>query len=102
MTNLKQFIATQNEELEVRIVSFSYKKGIPADPNGNGGGYVFDCRAINNPGRYERFKNVTGLDDPVIDFFKEDGEMEWFLSPIYKMVDGHVKRYIDRKFTHLM
>ncbi len=102
MINLKQFADTRKDELEIRVVSFSYKKGIPTDPSGNGGGYVFDCRAINNPGKFERFNNVTGLDQPVIEFFKEDGEMDVYLESIYKLVDSHVKRYIERSFTHLM
>ena len=102
MINLKQFADTRKDELEVRVVSFAYKKGIPSDPSGNGGGYVFDCRAINNPGKFERYNNVTGLDEPVIEFFKEDGEMDVYLESIYKLVDSHVKRYIERSFTHLM
>ena len=102
MINLKQFADMRKDELEVRVTSFAYKKGIPSDPSGNGGGYVFDCRAINNPGKFERYNNVTGLDEPVIQFFKEDGEMDVYLESIYKLVDSHVKRYIERSFTHLM
>ncbi len=70
--------------------------------SGNGGGYVFDCRAINNPGKYERYNNVTGLDEPVIKFLEEDGEIVDFLNNIYPIVDRHVKRYIERSFTSLM
>jgi RNase adaptor protein for sRNA GlmZ degradation len=102
MVNLKQFADATKRELEVRVVSFAYKKGIPDDPSGNGGGYVFDCRAINNPGKYERYNNVTGLDEPVIKFLEEDGEIIEFLNNIYPLVDRHVKRYIERKFTNLM
>lgn len=102
MMNLKQFADTQKDELKVRVMSFSYKNGIPSDSSGNGGGYVFDCRAINNPGKFERYSNATGLDRPVIDFLEEDGEMAQYLDSIYKLVDNHVKRYIDRSFTNLM
>lgn len=102
MVSLKQFIDTQKRELRVRVFSFSYKKGIPNDISGNGGGYVFDCRAINNPGKFERYNNVTGLDEPVIKFLEDDGEMVDFLKNIYPLVDKHVKRYIDRGFTDLM
>ena len=102
MTELKQFADTQKRELKVRIYSFAYKKGIPDDSSGNGGGYVFDCRAINNPGKYERYNNVTGLDEPVIQFLEEDGEMPEFLDCIYPLVDRHVKRYMERGFTDLM
>lgn len=102
MVGLKQFADTKKRELEVRVMSFAYKKGIPSDPSGNGGGYVFDCRAINNPGKYERYNNVTGLDEPVIKFLEEDGEITAYLDSIYKLVDAHVKRYMERDFTNLM
>jgi aminoglycoside/choline kinase family phosphotransferase len=102
MVNLKQFVDTQKRELIVRVFSFAYKKGIPNDISGNGGGYVFDCRAINNPGKFERYSNVTGLDEPVIKFLEDDGEILDFLKNIYPLVDKHVKRYIDRGFTDLM
>lgn len=102
MTELKQFADSQKRALEVRVFSFAYKKGIPNDTSGNGGGYVFDCRAINNPGKFERYNNVNGLDEPVIKFLEEDGEMVEFLDSIYPLVDRHVQRYIDRDFTDLM
>ena len=88
--------------LEVKVVSFAYKKGIPNDPSGNGGGFIFDCRAINNPGKYERFNHFTGLDEPVIRFLEDDGEITTFLGHVYSLVDASVKRYIDRGFTNLM
>lgn len=102
MINLKQFAEPQKRELEVRVYSFAYKKGLPDDPSGNGGGYVFDCRAINNPGKYERYNNVTGLDEPVIKFLEEDGEIVTFLNHINPLIDQHVKRYMERHFTNLM
>lgn len=102
MVNLKQFADTQKRELRVRVFSFAYKKGAPNDVSGNGGGYVFDCRAINNPGKFERYKNVNGLDEPVIKFIENDGEMKLFLDNIFPLVDSHVKRYMERNFTDLM
>lgn len=88
--------------LKVRIFSFSYKKGIPDDLSGNGGGYVFDCRSTHNPGRYEPYKRLTGLDEPVIRFLEEDGEIITFLESVYRLADAHVERYIQRGFTDLM
>jgi aminoglycoside/choline kinase family phosphotransferase len=88
--------------LVVRIFSFSYRKGIPEDESGNGGGYVFDCRSTHNPGRYEPYKQLTGLDEPVIRFLEDDGEILTFLDSIYKLADAHVARYIQRGFTSLM
>lgn len=88
--------------LVVRVYSFSYKKGIPEDPSGNGGGYVFDCRSTHNPGRYEPYKKLTGLDEPVIRFLEDDGEIVDFLQHVYALADHHVVRYIQRGFTSLM
>ena len=90
------------QKLVVSVFSFSYKKGIPSDPSGNGGGYVFDCRSTHNPGRYEPYKQLTGLDQPVIDFLEKDGEILLFLKNIYKLAEVHVERYLERGFTHLM
>lgn len=88
--------------LKVRVFSFSFHKGIPEDSTGNGGGYVFDCRSTRNPGRYEPYKKMTGLDEPVIRFLEDDGEILTFLESIYKLADMHVSRYIQRGFTDLM
>jgi len=88
--------------LVVRVYSFSYHKGIPKDDSGNGGGYVFDCRSTHNPGRYEPYKKLTGLDEPVIRFLEDDGEILSFLESVYHLADAHVRRYIQRGFTNLM
>ena len=87
--------------LTVTVYSFSYKKGIPEDTSGNGGGYVFDCRSVHNPGKYDRFRQLTGLDEPVIRFLEEDGEILRFLDHVYALVDAHVVRFLERGFTHL-
>ena len=88
--------------LVVKVFSFSYTKGIPEDESGNGGGYVFDCRSTHNPGRYEPYKKLTGLDDAVVRFLEDDGEILTFLDSVYKLADNHVRRYIQRGFTSLM
>lgn len=87
--------------LTVTIYSFSFRRGIPADDSGNGGGYVFDCRSTHNPGKYDQFKPFTGMDAPVIEFLEADGEILTFLNSVYALVDHHVERFIERGFTHL-
>ena len=87
--------------LTVTIYSFSFKRGLPVDESGNGGGYVFDCRSTHNPGKYEQYKTLTGLDQPVIDFLEQDGEILTFLESVYALVDHHAERFIERDFTNL-
>ena len=94
-------VIQDDHRLEVHVYSFAYKKGIPADTTGNGGGYVFDCRSVNNPGKYEYYRQFNGTDPEVIKFLEDDGEVNVFLDSVYKLVDAHVQRYIERKFTHL-
>lgn len=88
--------------LVVRIFSFSFHRGIPEDESGNGGGYVFDCRSTHNPGRYKPYQKLTGLDEPVIRFLEDDGEITAFLRHVYAIADTHVERYMERGFTDLM
>lgn len=103
LVDLKQFTDDlQKRSLTVKVMSFAYKKGIPDDTSGNGGGFVFDCRAVNNPGKYERYKPFNGLDEPVRTFLEEDGEIFTFLEHCNALVDASVKRYMERGFTNLM
>ncbi len=103
LVDMKQFSEDlQKRTLTVRVVSFAYKKGIPNDTSGNGGGYVFDCRAVNNPGKYERYKQFNGLDKPVVKFLEDDGEILTFLKHARSLVDATVRRYKERGFTSLL
>jgi aminoglycoside/choline kinase family phosphotransferase len=87
--------------LTVHIRSFSYKNGIPDDDSGNGGGFVFDCRGILNPGRLEEFKSKTGRDKPVQEFLLHKTKMPSFLQHVYSIVDISVEDYIQRGFSSL-
>ena len=89
--------------LTIHLNSFSYiKSGIPSDHTGHGGGFVFDCRFLNNPGRKEEFKTLTGKDRSVILFLESQPEMEKFLRNVYDIIDPAVENYIERGFTDLM
>lgn len=90
------------ESLEVLVTSFSFKKGIPDDPSGNGGGYVFDCRALPNPGKIEFYRSYTGMDKEVVDFFSDKPQVPDFLSAAYRLADAHLERFLERGFTHMM
>ncbi len=88
--------------LTMRVTSFSYRKGIPADPSSNGGGFVFDCRGIHNPGRYDEYKQLTGKDKEVIQFFNEKTNINEFSKQTIDMVEPTIKSYLERGFNHLM
>ena len=98
---LPMFVRVESKELTVDVVSFSYKRGIPDDISGNGGGFVFDCRAIHNPGRYEPYKKLTGMDAPVIEFLEKESNIAEFLENAYALVDNMVDTYKKRGFTHI-
>ncbi len=89
--------------LTINLNSFSYKKeGIPEDKSGNGGGFVFDCRFIYNPGREEEFKSLTGKDEKVIRFLDSRKEMKEFLVNVFNIIDPAIENYSGRHFTDLM
>jgi RNase adaptor protein for sRNA GlmZ degradation len=106
MINSKQyapFDKTKAEKSPLKIVisSFSYKKGLPEDNTEHGGGFVFDCRAIENPGRYQPYAHQTGQDEQVINFLRNKTNVEEFLMHVYHLVDQSVENYIDRNFEFL-
>ena len=94
--------ATEQTPLVVTINSFSYRKGIPEDLTGNGGGFVFDCRGILNPGRMDKYKPFHGKDKEVKDFLEQETRMPEFLNSVFDVVDVSVEDYLRRGFAHLM
>jgi len=103
VNKFKPVQATDSTPLIVKINSFSYlKTGYPKDASDNGGGFVFDCRGVLNPGRIEEFKQQTGRDKPVIDFLEQQTKMPDFLNSVYNLADIAVEDYIKRGFSSLM
>lgn len=89
--------------LTVRINSFSFhKSGIPEDMSGNNGGFVFDCRFLPNPGREEQYKEQTGMDTPVIEYFSQYHIISEFLGYVFKIADAVINNYQERNFSHIM
>ncbi|HEU0052674.1 MAG TPA: RNase adapter RapZ, partial [Longimicrobium sp.] len=87
--------------LTVQVGSFSYKHGYPEDQGGHGGGYVFDCRAIHNPGRYAEYVDLCGCDDPVVEFLAQMPEVEEFWGHVRGLIEHQVGVYLTRGFTSL-
>jgi len=96
----KPFILPKNQ-LTISIQSFSYKKGVPNDPSENGGGFVFDCRGLSNPGRLPEYRSFTGLDKIVIDYLEQYPEVEKFQKNVREIVSISIEEYLKRGFNHL-
>lgn len=94
--------ANEQTPLVIEISSFSYKKGIPVDDSENGGGFVFDMRGILNPGRFDDYKKLSGLDKPVQDFLEQRTKMNEFLNSVWDLIDITVEDYLKRDFKNLM
>jgi aminoglycoside/choline kinase family phosphotransferase len=97
-----QAIASEADNLVVRIFSFSFHHELPKDETGNGGGFIFDGRGLPNPGREERFKSLTGQDAPVIDYLNQQESVHQFLASVFTLIDATVENYQQRGFKNLM
>ena len=99
---LQELAAPEASGLTVRIFSFSFHHAAPTDESGNGGGFVFDARALPNPGREERFRTLTGQNDAVIEYLSREESVSAFLSHVIALVDASVATYRRRGFSSLM
>lgn len=91
----------EGAKLEITINSFSYKTGLPKDKTEHGGGYIFDCRGILNPGRFAAYKHLTGQNILVQEFLQKETKMKEFLDHAFAMVSINVEDYLSRDFDHL-
>jgi aminoglycoside/choline kinase family phosphotransferase len=97
-----QSIASEADNLVVRIFSFSFHHELPKDDTGHGGGFIFDGRGLPNPGREERFKSLTGQDAPVMDYLNRQESVHQFLASVFSLIDATVDNYRQRRFKNLM
>ena len=97
-----QQLAPHADTMTVRVFSFSFHHEMPADDSGNGGGYVFDARSLPNPGREDRFKQLTGKDAPVIDYLNQQESVQQYFTRAQTLVDSSISAYQRRGFRNLM
>jgi len=102
LSNLSSQLSNPNPQLTITVNSFSFKKGYPDDFSGNGGGFVFDCRALPNPGREPEFRTKTGRDWEVIEYLEAKPQTHEFLKHVKAIVGQSVDNYLERHFGHLM
>lgn len=103
---IQQLINEQEKQkkgsnLTVHIKSFSYKSGIPIDTNEHGGGFVFDCRSLPNPGHFKKYMNLSGLDKETIQYLQNHTEVYSFCDHVFQLIEQVVENYIKREFTSL-
>jgi aminoglycoside/choline kinase family phosphotransferase len=99
----KDLAACETPKLTVQISSFSFHRGgPPKDASGNGGGFVFDCRSLPNPGREERFKALSGKDAPVSEYLDQQESVHHYLASVISLVDASVSNYQSRGFNNLL
>src|SRR5438270_7332891 len=96
-----QGLASESEDLTVRIFIFSFHQGLPKDETGHGGGFVFDGRSLPNPGRQEQFKALTGKDAPVIEYLDDQDSVHQFFASATSLIDTSVSEYQRRGFQSL-
>jgi aminoglycoside/choline kinase family phosphotransferase len=101
MPKIKEY-EINHDTFTVTISSFAYKNGIPQDNSGNGGGFVFDCRALDNPGKYDEFKEFSGKDQPVIEFLESKTDVMDFFINTLNLIEQAVRVYLGRGFKSLM
>ncbi len=101
VSEIKLLDEKKSNKLTVIINSFSYKNGVPEDNSGNGGGFVFDCRALPNPGRDMKMQKYNGRDKIIIEYLNSKNEVVHFLDQVKKLIDTSIENYISRKFTRL-
>lgn len=92
----------KDSSLNIIIYSFSFKKGYPEDKGNNGGGFVFDCRALPNPGREPEYKTLTGKDAPVVSYLNARPEVHAFINNVFQLIDSSVENYMQRGFSSLV
>jgi aminoglycoside/choline kinase family phosphotransferase len=97
-----QGLASEADNLVVRVFSFSFHQGLPQDETGNGGGFVFDGRSLPNPGREDRFKYLTGKDAPVIDYLNQEESVHQYFASALSLIDASIASYRSRGFKNLM
>jgi aminoglycoside/choline kinase family phosphotransferase len=97
-----QSLASDADNLVVRVFSFSFHQGLPKDETGNGGGFVFDGRSLPNPGREDRFKSLTGQDAPVIDYLNQQESVHQYFASALSLIDSTISTYQSRGFKNLM
>ena len=99
---LAKYENVEPERLTITVNSFSFKNGgVPYDKSGNGGGFVFDCRALPNPGRYVEFKQKTGEDVEVQEFMDDKPDTHFFMQNVQLLVFQSIDNYLERGFKNL-
>jgi UPF0042 nucleotide-binding protein len=82
-TYVKSLVSTAGEQLTLVFESFAFKRGVPTDAD-----FMFDVRMLPNPHYAPALKDLTGCDQPVIEFLQEQADVQRMLRQISRFLDS--------------
>ncbi len=83
--------------MSLMVVSFGFKYGVPQEAD-----LVFDVRCLPNPFYVPELKNLTGLDQPVVDYVMQSPESQEFLRRIESFLEYALPLYVKEGKSQLM
>lgn len=86
----------REQYLNVSILSFGYKYGIPNDAD-----IVYDVRFLANPNYVRELKFKTGKDETVRDYIEKQQEFKIFFNIFSKLICTTLPSYIKEGKSHL-
>lgn len=84
------FLGTDYNGMTVKIISFGYKNGIPADAD-----LLYDVRCLPNPFYVDELKNLSGSDKAVYDYVFSFGQAQEVLRMICDFVTYTLPLYVE-------
>jgi UPF0042 nucleotide-binding protein len=79
---VRSLIVMPGGHLTLVFESFAFKRGVPGDAD-----YVFDVRMLPNPHYEADLRALTGRDDPVVEFFRQQPDVGKMLQHIAQFLD---------------
>ena len=86
----KRFLSRKEQQLQVVIVSFGYKYGIPVDSD-----LVFDTRFLPNPFYINALREKTGRSKSVREYVLQSAGANQFLLELYRFVSYLMPKFVE-------
>lgn len=93
---LQNIFALNTTRLQIRILSFSYRRGLPPDAD-----IVFDARFLRNPHYEEHLQKLTGKDPEVARFIERDKSWNAVFSSLKNMLQVSLQEFKNSGRSYL-